>query len=549
MINSLGHLGFAEIDIQTESGPSSGRVEITPMVGGALSTIFTLRALDWTDDTGRDPFLYRLGFQYFCPNQNVLVCKEWMTGLSQDNEYLFILPDINSELHPKLLLQISNSNRAARELTRSFNSLVSTNPPVFLEGRVIVPSATETTDLSALMEDIGTLIRSGHWVQGLAQLTSVLSSVNLDHELIICNTSQLLLSPKFRLSNLELIELKMRALQVVLDLHHFFIPKSQSHIQIILSLLQKITKTQCNFASHLDPQWDETNVTRVLDLLENIVNVSNSFSEFGVLSNRGLSREGAQTILSIFEQLMYSQNEVMLNGSSDSITQIQSNRITDTLSRTLLEISYGLCVRQKLNEESVSIDSSSFLNLKSSLINLPPDYVAGGCSSDRCRFEPVRINFGTELFSLYLQWLCSGGSYCSGVCITSTQIYLDFFWRENEFSSLVKTPILHLSLQNPSNGMPVVAKNSSSEPVTSFPLLAPYSNTSNLVCVAWDESSSSWVGSYCQTEVLQSSSRVLCRCSVIGSFFYAVLERCPDGYYGGACNQSKFVSDTKHAWE
>ena len=47
-----------------------------------------------------------------------------MTGISQDNEFSFMLPSIDSELDPMLLVQVFNRNGAVQDLTHSFSRLV-----------------------------------------------------------------------------------------------------------------------------------------------------------------------------------------------------------------------------------------------------------------------------------------------------------------------------------------------------------------------------------------------------------------------------------------
>lgn len=540
MVDHLGQQGFAEVDVRTESVPSSGRMEISPQFGSALSTVFTLMALGWTDNPGETPFFYRVGFRYFCFNRSA-DHEEWMTGISQDNEFSFILPEISSELDPRVILQVFDRNGAVRELSRGFSSLLT--DPVLIEGAPIAPS--QDADPLELIEEIDSMMEQGHWVQAVSHLTSLLTSINMDHGEIICNSSHDLLSTRFRLSNYEFVEFKMRALQLVLELYCCFIPISQSHFQIILSLAQKATKTRCDLRTCEGSQFFQEDHERLLSLLENIVILSNRFSEFGVLSRRGISREDAHTVFSIYEQILCAQNGSTPSDSpSGNLPRVRSNQVTESFSRILPHISYGLCLQRTIYERTEDIRLNGFLNLKSSHTNLPSDYAAASCSANSCTLDPVRVDFGPELLTLYLQWSCfteDEARHCSGVCLTSTQLYFDLFWQGNQFSSLIKSPILYMSLLNPSNGATLFTRLSTSQPVLDIPIIALYSHPSNLVCVTWNESSLIWVNSSCQTEVRHtlSGDSVHCQCSDVGSLFYAVLERCPDGYYGTECNQSK----------
>lgn len=530
--NSNDRVGFAEVDIQTESLPSSGGIVIEPSQGRPLSTVFHLRALDWTDDLGDAPYLYRLGLRYICSVS--WGCEEWLTGLSQDNEFMFVLPDVDSSLSPELLLQVWDSNGAIQEVTRDLDLLASQEP----EGTTADLLPSSGNELSSLMQDVQSLVAEGHWVQALAHFSSLLISVNMDHETVICNKSQVLFSPIFQLTDLEFVEFKARALAVFLSLHDSFIPNSQSHFQISLSILQKITNTQYDTGTRLGPTWNEMDVARLVDLLEDVVSLSASFADSGVQSRRGISEEDAATVLRIYEQVISSSLDL-----SPDVPRVSSSRATRSLAGILPDIGYGLCARQRIGEENVTLHLDNFVALKSSLINLPPSgYVAGGCMGGCSPVEDVRIDFGEELFARYLQWACSddGRGYCSGLCVISARLDVDIFWQGAAFSSWLKTPILFLSLLNPSDGTPVTAPPTSSQPEWSLPLVAPYADTANLRCVTWNEDSSLWSEESCgEVSVSQTTSRVSCQCSLTGDSFYAVLERCPDGSYGPACNQSK----------
>lgn len=526
MTDALGQVGFAETDIRTESVPTSGQLEISPREGRPLSTVFTLRTFGWTDELGDDPYLYRLGFWYLCSPQGSRMCEEWLTGITEDNYFTFLLPDIDLALVPEVLLRVSDRNGAVQYSTQPFDSAI-LSPRFPSEG-------TGVSHLMSLMADVRTLVAGGNWVQGLAHLASLLSSIDLDHEEIICNESQILLSPKLQLTNGDFVSLKMAALPILVEVFYNFIPCSQTHHQIILSLMQKATRTRCRIRMVEGVRLIESDVQGLLGLLERAVGKANQFSDAGIISRRGFSVEDVKTILCIFEQIIFTPD-----ASMDPLLRM-CNNITTKLSLLLPDISYGLCTRQNINEESSSIDVDGFVNIKSSLLNLPPDYITGSCRDVGCNFEPVRINFGAGLHSMFLQWDCAGSRSCSGVCLTSSLFHTDILWRGNVFSPLLKTPLLQLSLQNPSNGSPLdVQLPTAAGPLLTFPIVAPYSSASNLACVVWDTLSLQWASGGCTTEVEQS--RVFCRCSDVGALYYAVLERCPSGYYGQTCSLSESV--------
>ena len=526
--DASGQVGFAETDVQTESIPTSGRMEISPATGRPLSTLFTVRTLGWTDEMGGAPYRYQLGFRYICSQGNSVSCVEWLTGITEDNAFAFRLPDIDPSLVPEVLLRVSDSNGAMQDVTQSFQSLVAP--------RQTGSGGMGGARLTTLLGEAQALVAGVDWIQGSALLTSLLASLDLDHGESPCNKS-LSASPKFQLTNDDFVSLKARALPIVLHLYFTFLPCSQTHLRIVLSLLQKVTRTPCPAGPG---SWTPAGTDGLLRVMESVVEKFNRFGDSGIISRRGFSTEDANVILSIYEQFSRSDP----NGPSDSLHRVRSN-ITQALTRVLPDIGYGLCVRQSIHEVGTTINLDDFVNVKSSLINLPPDYITGGCRGNGCTFEPVRVNFGTSLFGMFLQWNCLADddhTPCSGVCLTSSLFHVDLLWQGSEFSSRLKTPLLHLSLQNPSNGMPLdLQLPATSGLLLTFPIVFPYSSSLNLRCVLWNAASLQWESSLCTTEVRVTSGQpqVLCRCSDVGTLFYAAVERCPSGRYGETCDQSK----------
>ena len=534
MTDSLGQEGFAEVDVHTESPPVPGRVEVEPRNGRPLATIFALRGLDWVVENGDGPLAYRLGFRYQCSNQNEASRTEWLTGISQDNEFSFALPSIDSELDPELLLQVFDRKGAVYDFTHSFSLLE-------VSGDFEVAQNSSFSSLLDLVGAINTSVTSGHWMEGLAWLSSLVTSLDVDHTSVICSAdTQTSLSPQFQLSNSEFVDLKMRALQIVLSLYESFVPASQSHHQVVLSLLEKVSRVHCS--SNESSSLAQPDLPRLLGALEEMVDAATNFSEFGVLSRRGMSREDAEAVLNIYKQVLYAST--LIDREALPLARANSSAVAASLQRTLPQLGLALCQRQRIFQDGVTIDLGSFLNIKSSHINLPSDYTAGGCSGERCSFDPVMVDFGSELFASFLQRPCSsdGNSSegcCSGLCVSSTQLYLNPLWSGSPFLSLLRTPLLHLSLLDASDGAAVGGPMSTSPPTLIFPLLSRPSDRGDLYCVVWEETSLSWTNTSCDTDVFLSTSCVRCQCSDIGSLFYAVLERCPDGHYGENCNQSE----------
>lgn len=527
--DTSGRVGFAETDIRTESVPTSGRMEISPARGQPLTTEFSLRALSWTDEMGDAPYRYQLGFRYLCPQQTSISCVQWLTGITEDNALAVWLPDIHPSLAPEILLRVSDSNGAMQDITQPFQSLIALQGAASEEMGVV--------HFIALIAEAQSLIADGDWIQGSALLVSLLTSLDLDHRESTCSGSQSV-SPKFQLENNDFVSLKSRVFPIVLDLYFTIIPCSQTHLRVILSLLHKVTRTQCHTDVSIGTSADTDGLLR---LLESVVKKFNRFSDSGIISRRGLTAEDVRIILTIYKQ--FSQSGP-INDPPDSLLRARSN-ITQSLSKVLPDISYGLCVQQSIHEIETAVYLDGFVDVKSSLINLPPDYVTGCCHGDGCTFEPVRINFGSSLFSRFLQWNCLANddhTPCSGVCLTSSLFHVNLLWQGSEFSSRLKTPLLHLSLQNPSDGTPLSLQlPAMSGPLLTFPIAFPYSSALNLDCVVWNAAALQWVSSLCTTEVqvISGQPKVLCRCSDVGTLFYAAVERCPSGQYGETCNQSE----------
>lgn len=532
MTDRQGRIGFSEVDIKTESLPSAGKLESNPLVGVPLHTLFTFRALGWTDKVGDGPFFYRFGFRYVCDDidrshvdNSALKCVEWLSGLSKDSSLSSLLPSAPNSLEAELLVQVMDRNGAIRELAHNFDTIIETEPSA------VVTDGLDVAAISGLFAGVeAALVAQVNWTEALAQLTSVLWSIHIDHKAIICNESQTVLSPAFKLTNQDIVNIKRTGLRLLTDLFYSLVPTTRTHHQVILSLLEKVTNINCDNASNGGSKFNETDMQRLLSMLESIVDSAVRFSKYGVISRRGLTRNDVAITLSIYEHLIDLRQR-----------PFRSDYISESLTRILPRLSYGVCTWQSILEDPIFINLDGFLNFKSSRANLPQDYTAIGYIDRNSHTSiPVRVSFDDQLLLHYLQWPCVGteSEMCTGMCLSSSQIELDILWQGHEFSSLHKTVLLHMSLLHPLSGIPLDIQNSSQITFT-FPLLVSYSDISNLVCVSWEETSLSWVEKQCQTDINILSSNVICRCQGLESDFYSVVERCPDGHYGESCNLSK----------
>ena len=528
VVDDQGRTGFAEIDAYTESLPANGRLEVSPAVGIPLDTVFEARSLGWTDKVGDGPFFHRFGFRYICPNTDVRFvqyskCVQWMTGLSLDNSLNFQLPIIPDSMEPEFLVQVVDRHGAFQEVARSFEGII---------GGDNCTSCNITLENNSTRGLLTAAISASSWTESLAHLTSLLWSVQVDHETIICNQSQAT-SQIFNLSNVDIVNIKITILSHLTDSLYYSIPLTESYYHLILSLLNIVTKLGCNDLSQDQRTLNLNDIHRVLAVVEDIIDNSIRAGDYGILLRRGLAETNIALILSIYNNLIDLYP-----------TPFRIEIIRKSLMRVLPKVGYGACNRQSILESPVFINRNGFLKFKSSLTNLPYDYTTNVCSdTSSCKDAPVTVNFDTHLLLRYLQWPCGAtdSSRCTGVCLYTSQIEQDILWQGHAFSSLHKASLLHMSLLNPATGLSVDVQNSSQIKFT-FPLTGPYSEPSNLECVVWEEASLSWVEHYCQTEVTVMSSIVTCRCLGLESSFFSVVERCRSGFYGERCNQSKLFN-------
>ena len=538
VVDDLGHTGFSEMDISTESLPVNGRVEITPESGVPLDTVFEARALGWTDKVGDGPFFYRFGYRYECSPADISLleysgsrCMQWITGLSLENSLRLRFPTCPSSVRTELVVQVEDRHGAMQQTEVSFDRI--------LDGNNSAQSSHATLEATGMnvFELLDEAISASTWRRSLSGLASLVWSVHQDYESIACNGS-LASSPKLNLSSIEVYNIKTRALRHLTSQLYYEIPLTDSHYQIVLSLLSMVTKFKCHgpeFNQTFDHQNDNT---EVLAVVEDIVNHSLVAGAHGTLATRGLTQQNIALVLSIYKNLINFAPVPLL---------WEDSTIRRSLMRVVPRVGFGACFHHNLLQRPVVVRQGGFLTFKAAHTNLPYDYSTDACSSstESCVNSPAMVSFGSELLLQYLQWECSApdSRMCSGVCLATLQMEMNLFLPRNAFSSLHKTSILHISLLNPVSGLAVDLQNSSWVTAV-LPLTSVFAESSNLECVVWEEALLSWVENYCDTTMTLPSS-ISCRCQLLASSYISVLERCPSGFYGETCNQSKLLGTTK----
>ena len=462
--NVQGHTGYAEIDVHTASVPLSGRLNIQRLSGSPLDTIFTLQALQWTDDIGDTPLSYQFGFQY--PEELDI---QWLSGILSQNDIVSLLPlpsQINNSII--LVLQIYDNKGA---LTRHKTSVTVEH------NRNASHNNIDIMRIMLTIED--TSLRMGDWIEGLAHLTSLVFSQDR-------NPSQF--------DPTDLQTFKTRAINLLAELYRSYIPASKSFLNHLLSLMNRVT---------YQVELPATNIAQVLELLESVINTYKSFEETAVFSKPGFSEYEAKLVFDTYANMIAASSHV-------TSTRIMSDAVTDSLLNVISELGFGMCQQLGIGEKSAFIFADNVGSLKSSWINLPRTYNAtmtcGSCPYNQTN-GIVDIEFSNQLFRQYLQWPCSlemeSENQCSGVCIISAQFIREMRWQGNRYSSYAKAPFLHVSLTNPRNGSVLQTQNPLTSPVTiSFPITSEPSSLHNLECVSWNDVLSTWSPQGCTTDVV-----------------------------------------------
>lgn len=459
--NTQGHTGYAEIDIHTASVPLSGSFDIQPVRGSPLDTRFSLRALWWTDDIGDMPLSYQFGFHY--PQEQDV---QWLNGLLDQNVISSVLPLphwLNDSVN--LVLQIYDNKGA---LTRHEASVV-------LEYNK--NDSNNSIDIMRLMKTIECIsLVDGNWIEGLAHLTAL-------------TLSQHRYPNEFDPTELQIF--KGRAINLLIELYRSYIPISKSFLNQLLSLMFRVT---------YQLELTTNTVEQVLVILESVVDTYNSFSEMSVFSKPGFSEDEANLVFGTYANLITANSQ----GNS---TRLVSDNITNSLLNVVPILGYGMCKQLGVGERNAFTFAENFGSLKSSQIN-PPRMYNATMSYESCPYKrngTIYIDFTNRLFRQYLQWPCRTGSesQCSGVCITSAQFRQDMRWQGSLYSSYTKTPFLHVTLANPTNGSVLQIQDLQSSPVViSFPITSDPSNLNHLECVHWSKTLNAWSPQGCTTDIV-----------------------------------------------
>lgn len=466
----MNQVGFAEIDIHTESLPLFGSLDVTPRAGDSLRTLFRLSALGWTDDVGDAPFSFQYGFQFNDNNEETVY---WLTGiLSQDYLTTLLPPASWGGLSVVLSVYDRNGAVARRKVQVDLDAEVGTN---------------ESTQLSDIMEEIeNKAVNFGNWVEGLADLMALAIAINENEY--------------FMYSSDDAMEVRRKGVELITFLYWSQIPASKPFLDQLLLLLSELTR---------DVAISDVTASELASTLNSIILQYVDVEQSSAVASRpGFSAWALQTILDIYANLIAANSKV------EGAGRIQEDTLTESLTHNVRSLGYGACLQLGLRERQVTAGTAGLGTLSVSLTGLPSAYTtirASDCSNCSRLDEAaptVSVNFGRHLYERYLAWPCSNnGSECTGVCLASAQFSHDLRWQGNQYTSFPKTPLLSLTLINPVDSSEITVKDLPSDSLIgiTFPVTYAVSDPSLLACATWDTRVKRWSEDGCSTIIVSSS--------------------------------------------
>jgi len=444
-----GNSSITEVNIMTNSQPTSGKLIITPGSGKSLHTVFTVSGIDWTDDYGDPPLLYQFGFRLLAESTRIY----WLSSIRTNSQINTILPIANGDI--VLVVRVYDGSAAYVTHEMFFTEIMANNI---------------TYDALSLFNSVQEQVtQHGQVTQGLASLTAIIASMN-----------------EFESRFTNSVTFRTAAIDFLLTMSSQVVP-TKSSLNQILFLIEQVMSGM---------SFDTTTQERVATFLEYIVNQYNSYQIGNTFSTPGLDTDEASAVFTLYGR--------MLGGSS---TRLQFNTIASSYTRILDKLEYGLCRQLGINEEVVLIEES-FGSMKLSYYT-PVNQLTAACDSsvnNRCPFSQqgtVDIDFGMTLFSQYISWQCEhDGLPCSGVCLASVQLQRNIFWNGNNYLSHTKSPLLSLLVINPRDGG-IEVVDSLAQPIQfRFPFTSSNSTTQ---CVFWNVRLARWSNEGCSTTLVSDT--------------------------------------------
>ena len=145
-----GGLGYAEAVFVTNAPPATGSLEADVVVGTALSTEFTLSAIEgWEDDADDEPLLYNFG--YYTPEQ----VKKYLGSPSTENENTYVLPagDANNNNTLVAFVEVSDVHGSMSETELT----LTVSPPEVVDAAA-VDNIMDTIDGALTADDLSSAL-------------------------------------------------------------------------------------------------------------------------------------------------------------------------------------------------------------------------------------------------------------------------------------------------------------------------------------------------------------------------------------------------------
>ena len=453
----------AELDVTTVSQPTSGGLLVTPNEGMAFNTLFTITAMDWTDNFGDPPLFYQFGFRLTQQSTKVY----WLSSIKSNSQILSYLPivPINSNSasinsNTVVVLRVYNRLGGFAVYEMSFNGTTAAN---------------ERYDASSFVRPIREQVTQyGQLIEGLASLTAIVASVN---------------EYSSRFTNVAAF--RSEAVDFLLDVSNQVNPTKSSLNQILFLL---------EYASN-GMTFSVATQERLVAFLERIVQAYQMFQSNFVFSTPGFNADEASAVFTLYGR--------MLGGAA---VRLQSNEISSSYLSVIYDLSYGICRQLGLNEE-VTVTERTFGSLRLSYYT-PANQFAASCISsdgnDDCPFSQhnaIGIDFSTALFNRYISWECKDGHTCSGVCLMSVQLLRNILWDGNPYLWHSKASSLSLYVINPRDGRIELVEGLATPVELQFPVVVSNSTSE---CVFWSVREGGWSTRGCGITVVRSSSYGIC---------------------------------------
>jgi hypothetical protein len=475
-------VAMAQVDVHVCQVPTLGTLHVA-LSSEDCGVGLHLSAAQWTDAPYNLPLKYHFGISY---NTDKLV-KSSINWLGA--------PLTSSVLHTVILPPTAVS--MVTVVLRVYNSKNSYSDTIKYVPR---PPTTPCSLETRLVKIWSLFANSNHYQQLLVDLIASLP---------VATGS----------GNSSLKEVYNRVVSIVTDVHAHLLPRSTPFILSLLRIVRALSSWQVGRSDDI--------IAVVLDRLQ----CGGTSPTSCPLLENGLCPSEGIPLLELVENLLYTSTPVDW--------RIQATQDSEELLRTLNYMGRALCVRQGLGEESVTITTAhSKLTLKATLTFFPKQYLVSDVATTTDK--SVIVHWSNEVE----QHLGARGGWrdcyhhgnirgpCDGVCLISVTYSDDLHWVGGEYTPLIKSTPISLTLISQSNGSVVTLRNLIGGVSTVFPLVyGQGSPRGNLECVVWDAERKQWSSTSCAQEI--QSENVTCTCSEHGDF--TVLETCSSGYYGNMC--------------